>query len=274
MDKTNILKRRISFLLFICGLFLMGTTQNIFAQIQPHESTRTGKLEEIEKFINKEGDVNLKNEDGQTLLHTAIWNGHFEIAKYLINKGADVNAKTKTGSTPLKYAAKAGLYEVAWKPFTNDAGGGYVQYAGQLEMVKLLVSKGAEIDAVDEDNSTPLISAVDNGYLEIAQYLVNQGADVNTKTLASGVTPLHLATCKSNVQLVKYLLSKKAQVNEKTVDNQTPLMLATAWGSMEIVNLLITNGASVNEKDRDGKTALMLTDNPEIINILKRAGAK
>lgn len=274
MYKTYALKRKINFLLLIFGLFFVVITQNIFAQPQPYESVKAGKLEEIEKFINEGGDVNLKDEDGQTLLHTAIWNGHFAVAKYLIDKGADVNAKTKKGATPLKYAAKAGLYQAAWKPFTNDATGGYVQYDGQLEMVKLLVSKGAKVDAADEDNATPLMNAVDNGYFEIAQYLVSQGANVNVKTKEGGVTPLHLAVYKGNMQMAEYLLSKKAKVNEKTAANQTPLMFGAARGSVEIVKLLISNGSSINEKDKDGNTALMLTDNPEIINILKHTGTK
>lgn len=268
------LKRRIGLFLVFFGLFLTVFSKNIFAQQQVYESIKAGRIEEVEKFINNGGDANLKNEDGESILHVAIWNGHFDIAKYLIDKGADVNIKNKTGSTLLKYAAIAGLYETAWQPFTNSASGKYTQYPGQLEIAKLLISKGAKIDVTDEDNATPLISTVDRGYFEIAQYLIDQGADVNAKTLSGGVTPLHLAACKSNVQLVKYLLSKKAKVNEKTTDNQTPLMLAAAWGSTEIVKLLIAGGASVNDKDKDGKTALMLTDNPEIINILKHAGAK
>jgi len=49
-------------------------------------------------------DVNVKNNDGWTPLHSAAYYGHFEIVKYLVEHGADIIAKNNDGLTPLQCA--------------------------------------------------------------------------------------------------------------------------------------------------------------------------
>ena len=91
---------------------------------------------------------------------------------------ADVNAKNKTGATPLHFA-------------TNY---------GQLEIVELLISKGADVNAKDHVSITPLhlVPIFHNHQLKIAGLLIAKGANVNAKS-GDGSTPLDWAETSSSL---------------------------------------------------------------------------
>ena len=86
----------------------------------------------IERFL-KYGLVNTSDADGFTPLHKAVSTDNFTAATYLISQGADVKAKTIQGLTPLHLAA-----------------------ARSPQMTKLLISAGAEVNALDEKGRSPL----------------------------------------------------------------------------------------------------------------------
>jgi len=97
----------------------------------------------------------------------------------------------------------------------------------EAEVVKYLISKGADINSRSCDGRTPLHMAVKyGGNLEVVEYLISYGADINARN-AGGVTPFHIAVShKGAIEVVKYLVSKGANVNAKDNDGATPLMWA------------------------------------------------
>lgn len=275
---------KISFLLVV---FSVAAAYNAFAQMQLYEAAEKGDFDRVRKFISEGADVNAKDGAGDAPLHKAIWNKNFEIARYLVEKGADVNAKGKNGQTPLSVAAYIGQWKMTYipeearrrEPTTQEAITGplWTPYEGQFEIIKFLVEAGANLNVQVEEGLTPLIVATGKGYFQIVEYFVSKGANVNLKNNA-GISPLHFASAKGHIQIVKLLLAKGAEVNAKLVredgKGQTPLMFAAASGFDEIVKLLISAGADVNEKDANGNTALSVATKPDIIKILKYAGAK
>ena len=64
---------------------------------------------------------------------------------------------------------------------------------GNLELVKYLISEGANIESKDNDNFTPLHFAALEGHLNIVEYLLSEGANIECKTFQNG-TPLHIAS--------------------------------------------------------------------------------
>lgn len=115
----------------------------------------------------------------------------------LIANGADVNAAAGNGSTPLHKAA-----------FYNNLAG-----------AKLLIAKGASVNGgAQTEDGTPLHASVANGdYVEVAQLLVDQGADLNAKD-ALGQTPLELAERKGHVKSVHFLRYKRGEAVLKPLD--------------------------------------------------------
>ena len=120
---------------------------------------KTPILKNVQTIHQLGGNVNAKNEKGQTALMWAAKSGNIETVKYLVSNGADIKAKTENGKAALMWAARS----------------------GNIETVKYLVSQGADVKAKADDGRTVLMWAARSGNIETVKYLVSQGADVNAK---------------------------------------------------------------------------------------------
>lgn len=135
-------------------------------------------------------------------------------------------------------------------------------YAGSVDVAKLLVSRGADIEAKNTLGWTPLIEAVNRSNLPIVQLLTNKGADVNVQTDDKGWTPLHFAAIWAQPEIAELLMSKGANVNartKKSVERQapgdsyagtpfpagiTPLTVADMAGRSDMAELLRKHGGT------------------------------
>ena len=122
---------------------------------------------------------------------------------------------------------------------------------GDLAGVQAELDKGVDVNVKDRFGFTPLHFAATK---EIAELLINEGADVNAKD--KGWTPLYHAAWRGHKEVAELLIAKGADVNMKDVEGVTPLHLAADRGHTEVVELLITAGADVNAKDDEGETPL------------------
>ena len=132
---------------------------------------------------------------------------------------------------------------------------------GNIEAVKQHIAAGTDVNAKDKYGESPLLFAATFGHKEIAELLIANGADVNTKIDKIGMTPLHIATGQGYKEIVELLIAKGADVNAK----------------VEITELLIANGADVNAKDVGGKTPLdwaIKWNHPETADPLRKHGGK
>ena len=94
---------------------------------------------------------------------------------------------------------------------------------GNIKAVKQFLADGADVNARNEEECTPLHEAAFLGHKEIAELLIDKGAELNIKD-DDGVTPLHMAV--------------------------------VSIGQKDIIELLITNGADINAKNKRGSTPL------------------
>ncbi|MFC1841840.1 ankyrin repeat domain-containing protein [Candidatus Dependentiae bacterium] len=118
---------------------------------------------------------------------------------------------------------------------------------GYLEVVEFLVKNGAKVNEKDKwTKNTPLHLAAKYRYLKVTKFLVKNEAKVNEKN-KWGNTPLHEAT--GHLEVVKFLVKKGAEVNAKSNNGSTPLHLAAVNGYLEVVKFLVKNGAKVNAKN-------------------------
>ena len=114
---------------------------------------------------------------------------------------------------------------------------------GNVEMMKLLIARGADVNAKSTDGSTPL-SAV-RGNVEMMKLLIARGADVNAKR-TDGSTPLSNATGRRELDSIKTLLAAKADPDSADNKGRTPLSYAAESGSPEMVKMLLGAKADPN----------------------------
>jgi ankyrin repeat protein len=139
------------------------------------------------------------------------------------------------------------------EPFSKSLGVTYLAEAAakirNIDILKLLVEKGANVNAKDKKGGTPLHDAARFNTLEVVKFLVEKGAVVNAET-AHKYTPLYMSVMNTyDDSIAPYLIEKGADVNIQNADGFTPLIQAISFNP-EIVKLLIEKGADVNVTDR------------------------
>jgi ankyrin repeat protein len=151
---------------------------------------------------------------------------------------------------------------------------------GDLEKIILLIDRiqrelGIEInidETIDQSNQTPLMLASGDGYPDIVEFLIQNGANVNYVS-SSGDTPLIKVAQNSimdkddQFNIVERLITSGANVNYQDKYGKTPLILATESNSPNIVGKLLLSGADISVKDKDESTALDIAISNEMVEI-------
>lgn len=120
---------------------------------------------------------------------------------------------------------------------------------GDLDLARSILQAGADpkksfADVLD--GITPLFASVGlSRSLEVAQLLVDAGADVN-QVWSGGTTPIFEATADQYLNLAKLLVSKGANVNVRLANGLTPLIYAARNGAFNCVDLFLDAGADIN----------------------------
>jgi len=127
---------------------------------------------------------------------------------------------------------------------------------GSFRGVSEALKEGANVNHRDPDNydATVLIIAAHRGLAEVVELLISKGADVNATDKTYGITALSLAVKNQDLQVVRLLTAKGANVNQGNKEGVTPLYLATKTGNADIVQDLVDRGARVNQPSGRGAT--------------------
>ncbi|XP_033643957.1 ankyrin repeat domain-containing protein 17-like isoform X1 [Asterias rubens] len=202
--------------------------------------------------------INETTEEGESLLSLACSGGYFELAQVLLKMNANVEDRGSKGDcTPLMEAASAGHVDIvkllidygADVNAQSSAGNTPLMYAcsgGHEEAVKVLLDTAANIEDHNENGHTPLMEAASSGHVGIAKVLLERGAGINTHSNEFKESALTLACYKGHLQMVQFLLEAGADHEHKTDEMHTALMEASMDGHVEVARLLLDHGAQVN----------------------------
>uniref|UniRef100_A0A8C7WK94 Transient receptor potential cation channel, subfamily A, member 1a n=1 Tax=Oncorhynchus mykiss TaxID=8022 RepID=A0A8C7WK94_ONCMY len=188
-----------------------------------------------------------QNKLGHYPIHAAAFAGAKKSMQMVLQKGEEVgysieshiNYVDKSFSTPLHLAVRG----------------------GNLEVIKLCIEQGAKMDQQQCDKSTALHFACTQGATEAVKLMLSahdRVCDVINLTDGTCQTPLHKTTIFDHVELAEYLISKGGDINAIDCKGHTPLLLATSCSAWKTVNLLLTHGANLKLKDKHGCNFLHL----------------
>ncbi|KAM0914468.1 hypothetical protein ACQ4PT_011476 [Festuca glaucescens] len=203
---------------------------------------------------------------GNGLLHSAILGGSLPVCRYLVEDlRMDVDDVGPFGETPLTFAigrrnvdlVRYFLDQGADVHKVNDSGGPPLHLAaggeGSCEIVELLLSKGAYVDALNL-GGTALHIAAHHGRDDIMKVLLDHHADHKIALGGAGYTALFIATAMCSLKCVKLLLEAGADVDGAC--KETPLMIAATAGSSDILKCLALAGADANIPDSLGRAPI------------------
>ncbi len=125
------------------------------------------------------------------------------------------------------------------------------------EVIQLLIAPGAKLVETRPDVSSPLHAALRIGDVELAQKMINAGADINAGGYPYGRTPLMEAVFSRDLGVLEFILDVPGISPNLTESNGlTPLSLAVSTGSEQMTRTLLEHGANPNVQDNQGSTPL------------------
>jgi ankyrin repeat protein len=223
-----------------------------------HDAARKGDVKKIKALLQSDPKlVSSVDSRGDTPLHLAALHGEVACAQALLDAGADINAKNHDA------------------PYTPAEYGAVFSGSNHVDPVILLDAKGFDTQN-NQNGYTPLHLAMFSiRHKEMVTLLLSKGADVNAKA-ASGATPLLFAVLRNQKDDAKLLLDKGADVNAADAYLDSVLGAAVGMQFQSMVQLLVDKGADVNFVDQQGKRALsyaLAGSDDTIANYLKKHGA-
>ncbi|KAI3434440.1 hypothetical protein D9Q98_002517 [Chlorella vulgaris] len=146
---------------------------------------------------------------------------------------------------------------------------------GQVEVVRLLLDRGADLEAVDSDGDTALAVAAAHGHVEVVRLLLKNSANLDAPG-RNGYTPLIGAALAGHLEVVQVLLKSSADLEATDNDGDTALTVAAGKGHLDVVQLLLDHDADLDVHDNDGNTALIgaaVKGHLEMVRLLLEGGA-
>ncbi|KAL3278379.1 hypothetical protein HHI36_013707 [Cryptolaemus montrouzieri] len=223
------------------------------------EACTDGDVRTVQKLLTEGGrSVHETSEEGESLLSLACSAGYFELAQVLLAMHANVEDRGIKGEcTPLMEAASAGHLDIVRLLVAHGAdvnaqsttGNTPLMYGcagGHTEVVQFLLQHGANVEDHNENGHTPLMEAASAGHVGLAKILLMHGAGINTHSNEFKESALTLACYKGHLDMVRFLLEAGADQEHKTDEMHTALMEASMDGHVEVARLLLDSGAQVN----------------------------
>jgi ankyrin repeat protein len=234
-----------------------------------HHAVQNGHCDVVNELLAEPSvDVDLLTDDGHSSLLIAVINQHPDVVRALIKRGASVNRIETADSIDERASRGADDETVEESARQTSATVTFLaalhvacQQAGNIDVVRLLIEAGAQVDKQDHRGRTPLHFAAENDLEEYVSVLCVEGhADPNAQN-ADGRTAMFVAAHNGSTAFVGRLLEADIAASADRVDylGWTPLHAAAQAGHVAVVEMLVERtGLEVDRRTYHGFTALYL----------------
>ena len=201
---------------------------NIFDKINNRESVRNMILN-ISLYLENGGDINVADNEGNTLLMKSVYLGYYDLADYILLNNADISLTNNNGKNALILSADY--------PY----------------IINLILNNNIDnLDSTDNKGKTALFHACEFGNLNSVRILIKSGSDINKRDIF-GKTILMYAVESENLELIKYLIEDiEVDINEKDDWGQNAIFFAT---KINIARYLIYKDIDYSEPNSIGLKA-------------------
>jgi uncharacterized protein len=195
-----------------------------------HLASRQGSIDIARELLSKGANIEARDDEGRTALHLAAQYDHESLAKLLLAKGANVNAQDGAGETPLFIVANHAEPHVKLARLLLASGAdGTIRSRDHIAPRSLT-------ELIDE-LGTELVETCQEGQVDRVKELLDKGANIDFRA-DDGRAPLHAAVSAHRADLVRLLLSRGATVLVKDRDGVTPRDLAVLDGWTDMAHTL------------------------------------
>jgi ankyrin repeat protein len=227
-----------------------------------HLFAAMGNAELTELVIDHGGDLDAKNSQGLTPLHSAAQEGCLNTAKLLVSRGADINARSRGNKTPFDYAVRPVWDEEAYRlqherirrckevatylltcglPCTVFD----LAWLGDMERMTEMIKSTPSLVNGRSNAESLLFSAIRGGNPDIVTYLLAHGALLKVAGRFQQ-TPLQVAAYIGHTDVARVLVNHGADIDERGPWGETALHWAAVRGHTDVAALLLERGADVN----------------------------
>ena len=267
----------------ICLLLVLAAAPSVVAQTPAISPARVKARKEL-------GQLGVEYSKSSFIKQAA--EGDTIAVQLFLAAGIDPNVYDEaSGGNALMTAARAGHLETVSALLAggvNVKGNTAVVLATRLEVLKMLLDHGADVNTKEAGGRTALMPATWQGDVDRVKLLLDRGADVNAKD-GNGKTVLMMAAdgavyitysnngplateeaVRQRMDIVKMFLARRADVNAKDSQGNTALLIAAQKGVLgDMVRLLLDHGADVNASDSGGSTPLYKAISGGYVNLVK-----
>jgi ankyrin repeat protein len=239
-----------------------------------HRAAQKGDLAQVQSLVAGGADIEARGKDGFTPLHTATNYGQAGVIEFL------------TGGTPLHIAAWQGRVDIVRLLIAAGAdvnagrdrgrtplydAGHVLGGQGEEDVVKILLAHGAQIlSGNTRENEELLCFGVEHGMRDLVEKVLGAGATPNAMGCTSGRSVLGEAVARGDKEIAELLIAHGADVDRKDALGMTPLHYARRW-SKDVAELLLAKGADVNTTGAFRHA--VVADEKEIVELFLAHGA-